>query len=386
MAAVVAAKSIDAEVISSKPDPVPIIDVDTVTKPDPIPIIDVDAVTKPDPIPSIDVVVPAKLLEKAPVKVVFSCQDAFKKILSSGNINFASSKSVIKLESYKLLDSLVTVAKKCPTDAVVIGGHSDSSGSKRFNKTLSASRANAVKEYLINKGISGNRLQSIGYGESKPIADNSTDEGRAKNRRIEFNVIDIKELPSDSALVEIQSISQIETSSSKRLDFDNIPFAKTTKIDASDRNLIAANLGANVTNVPETVVKKVSVVSSIALTCQKEFRNILLDGKIQFAYNKADIKPSSHKLLDALVGIAKECPNEVVTISGHTDSDGSESYNKRLSTNRASAVRAYFINKGIPSKRLNAIGYGESNPIAENSTKEGKAKNRRIEFNVKGVK
>lgn len=76
----------------------------------------------------------------------------------------------------------------------------------------------------------------------------------------------------------------------------------------------------------------------------------------------------------------------MIAISGYTDSDGSESYNKRLSTNRASAVRYYLISRGVSSKKLKAVGYGESNPIADNSTKEGKAKNRRIEFNVKGVK
>ena len=374
------AKSVDVEVVSSKPDSTPKTDVEIVEKPDPIPIV--------------DVVAPVKLPPKAPVKAVFSCQDSFKKILSSGKINFASGKSVIQPESYKLLDSLVAVAKKCPNDAVAIGGHSDSSGSKRFNRVLSASRANAVKEYLINKGISGNRLQAIGYGESKPIADNSTDEGRSKNRRIEFNVIDIKDITispdsisSTSELVEIKSISQLKSSSSG-VNFDDIPFAKTMKLDASDRNLGAVRLGSTVVNVPETetMPKKVHASVSKAAICQNKFKELLRSEKIQFAYNKANIKSSSHNLLNSLVEVAKECPNELVVISGYTDSDGSESYNKRLSANRASAVRAYLINKGIPSKRLKAIGYGESNPIADNSTIEGKAKNRRIEFNVKGVK
>ncbi|HIP02805.1 MAG TPA: hypothetical protein EYG75_04760 [Campylobacterales bacterium] len=123
-----------------------------------------------------------------------------------------------------------------------------------------------------------------------------------------------------------------------------------------------------------------------ALFCQKKFRTILFRGKIEFAYNKANIKASSYRLLNSLADVAKECSHEMITISGYTDSDGSESYNKRLSTNRASAVRYYLISRGVSSKKLKAVGYGESNPIADNSTKEGKAKNRRIEFNVKGVK
>jgi len=186
---------------------------------EPIAVVDVEVVTKPDPIPIIDVVVPAKVvekvpvkvIEKAPVKVVFSCQDEFKKILSSGKINFASSKADIKPDSYELLNALVAASKKCPNDAVAIGGHSDSSGSESFNKKLSAKRADAVREYLISKGVSKDRLVAVGYGESKPIADNATDDGRAKNRRIEFNVIDIKDIPKvapkhksvESELVEI---------------------------------------------------------------------------------------------------------------------------------------------------------------------------------------
>ncbi|NOZ89921.1 MAG: OmpA family protein, partial [Epsilonproteobacteria bacterium] len=82
----------------------------------------------------------------------------------------------------------------------------------------------------------------------------------------------------------------------------------------------------------------------------------------------------------------KNCPNTIITIAGHTDSDGNEAYNQRLSENRANAVKQYLINHGVNASRLEAIGYGETQPIADNSTKEGKEKNRRIEFNIKGVK
>ncbi len=150
--------------------------------------VDVKVASKPEPMPIIDVVAPAKVLEKAPVETVYSCQDEFKKILTGGKINFSSNKAAINPDSYPLLNALVNVAKKCPKDTVAIGGHTDSDGSARYNAKLSTNRANAVKKYLISKGISQNRLKAIGYGESKSIADNSTLAGKAKNRRIEFNV------------------------------------------------------------------------------------------------------------------------------------------------------------------------------------------------------
>jgi OOP family OmpA-OmpF porin len=84
--------------------------------------------------------------------------------------------------------------------------------------------------------------------------------------------------------------------------------------------------------------------------------------------------------------IAGKCPDASIEIGGHTDSDGSEAYNKRLSQSRASAVKSYLTNKGMSENRLTAVGYGELDPVANNGTKEGKAKNRRIEFKVKGVK
>jgi len=83
-----------------------------------------------------------------------------------------------------------------------------------------------------------------------------------------------------------------------------------------------------------------------------------------------------------MAGIAANCPNASVSIEGHTDSQGADAYNLNLSEQRAQAVVTYLIDQGVDGTRLSSIGYGESAPIGDNDTPEGRAQNRRIEFNV----
>lgn len=107
------------------------------------------------------------------------------------NVFFDTDKFDIKDESKLELDKLVTLLKKFPFMKIEIGGHTDNSGDKTKNKTLSQNRAKSVKDYLISKGIESTRLSAIGYGDSKPIVSNDTPEGRAENRRTVFKVISV---------------------------------------------------------------------------------------------------------------------------------------------------------------------------------------------------
>lgn len=97
------------------------------------------------------------------------------------------------------------------------------------------------------------------------------------------------------------------------------------------------------------------------------------------------LKDGSKKIIDStLLAILKESPELIVEISSHTDSTGLESYNSKLSQKRAETVVNYLIEKGIDKNRLIAIGYGDSRPVADNSTEEGRSLNRRTEFKVVG--
>lgn len=119
------------------------------------------------------------------IKVNDKAKAIFQKAMSG--IQFESGKDIIKKTSYPILDNVVAVLNENPNWNIEIQGHTDNVGNYEGNKSLSDKRAIAVKKYLESKSVK-NKMTAKGYGSDKPIADNKTPQGRAKNRRVEFNV------------------------------------------------------------------------------------------------------------------------------------------------------------------------------------------------------
>jgi OOP family OmpA-OmpF porin len=105
------------------------------------------------------------------------------------NVNFDFDKATLTPESQVILDGVARGLKGQPTMQVLIEGHTDSKGSDSYNLRLSRARANSVRSYLITQGVEGSRLTAQGFGETQPVASNTSEEGRAENRRVEFKVI-----------------------------------------------------------------------------------------------------------------------------------------------------------------------------------------------------
>lgn len=104
------------------------------------------------------------------------------------NIQFEFNSAVLKTGSYETLDKVAAEIKKDPSAKFVINGHSSAEGTAEHNQSLSFDRANSVKSYLTNAGVNGANLSVKGYGESKPITSNTTEDGKALNRRVEIKL------------------------------------------------------------------------------------------------------------------------------------------------------------------------------------------------------
>lgn len=110
-----------------------------------------------------------------------------------GNVTFAFDRAELNSSFYQVLNSVALVLKKYNKTVVEVAGHTDSVGSEAYNQTLSEQRAQSVASYLRGQGIDAQRLIVIGYGETRPIAGNETDEGRALNRRVELTLVPLTE-------------------------------------------------------------------------------------------------------------------------------------------------------------------------------------------------
>jgi outer membrane protein OmpA-like peptidoglycan-associated protein len=113
-----------------------------------------------------------------------------KQIEITERVEFETGSATILEASHGLLDEVVGVLKKHTDISLLeVQGHTDNTGKAKKNKALSKARASAVKKYLEEKGIDAKRLQAVGHGQNKPIAGNDSDEGKQKNRRVEFHIL-----------------------------------------------------------------------------------------------------------------------------------------------------------------------------------------------------
>ncbi len=106
---------------------------------------------------------------------------------------------------------------------------------------------------------------------------------------------------------------------------------------------------------------------------------------VTFAVNSSTISPTMRQTLDGVAQSMVNYPNSLIDVMGHTDSTGSDAYNLNLSRQRADSVTNYLVSRGVARARIESIGYGEQYPIADNTTEDGRAQNRRVEIRITPV-
>ncbi|AVR46373.1 hypothetical protein C7S20_14480 [Christiangramia fulva] len=158
-----------------------------------------------------------------------------------------------------------------------------------------------------------------------------------------------------------------------------------TALGAIIGGVVGGTAGAIIGNKMDKQAKKIEEeIPGAEVERVGEGINVTFDENsgVYFATDKYNINDASQQTLNKLAGILKEYPNTNILVEGHTDSVGSESYNLTLSKNRAQAVTNYLVDKGISGSRFTTKWYGESQPKYDNSTTEGRAKNRRVEMAI----
>lgn len=244
--------------------------------------------------------------------------------------NFISETNKLMGVVSKELDETAEFAAKHPDAKLEVAGYSDSSEKKA--RQLSLGRAQAIKKYLVKKGVAAKRISVKNKGPADPIGDNNTEEGRAKNRRVEIR-----------ATVKEQK---------------KVSLAASTP--ASD-------------STPSTAPK----AGKILLEGKPVLVNIESPG---FDSGSGDSSSNIAKKLDEVAEFAGKYPERILELTGYADSSGSAKLSQKMSLERAESAKKYLVKKGVAADRITTKGGGSTNPVADNKTKEGRAKNRRVEI------
>ncbi|MEM7083187.1 MAG: OmpA family protein [Pseudomonadota bacterium] len=247
-------------------------------------------------------------------------------------VYFAYKSDALTAESDARLRDAAVCLSHSPGVMVEVAGHTDSVGGQNYNRGLAGMRAKQVVEFLVTYGgVSRERLQPVSYGQLRPVDDNSTDSGRAANRRVELRLVDGGVIDSDS---------------------DAIPDGQDQCANSTE-NAVVDEKGCDVT------------------------QDIRLPN-IRFGYKSDELTEQSQRDLDLAASMLRGRRNLVIEVGGHTDSVGGADYNMGLSKQRANQVLEHLVSRGVPRDQLQSRGYGLTQPIESNATKEGRAANRRV--------
>lgn len=269
----------------------------------------------------------AKARELAAMSRPEICADEIGAILEAQSIQFRPGSADISPESRGVIAAIADVLRSCPGAQLEVAGHTDSQGREETNLALSTKRAEAVKAALEAQDLPLIIFRARGYGAEYPVAENESEAGRRLNRRIELTLFE--DSPKEAETVATPA--------------DGLPSAE----------------------------------------CAARVDDVLDQDAIEFDVGASAISPGSQPVIAALAETLQQCHGTHFEVGGYTDSLGEAEVNLRISAERAKAVLDALQAEGLPETvTLSSRGYGAENPIADNSTREGRALNRRIEMQL----
>lgn len=210
---------------------------------------------------------------------------------------------------------------------------------------------------------------------------------KAESRKSPDHLVDVinrlnvtgSAVPYGFEAVAQRGIDTLSECQSGTASFTDLTFS--LRCEADDAKVESIRAAANA-GLPLGVLGTMEILPIQAVTdCEEELSRLLKAARIEFAPGSVVLNVASGPVLDLAARAASDCPG-TLRVEGHTDNTGSPAFNDQLSLRRAEAVRAAMIERGVPSGRLVAAGYGQNNPVGDNNTEDGRARNRRIEIRI----
>jgi outer membrane protein OmpA-like peptidoglycan-associated protein len=324
----------------------------------------------------------------------YAQKNNYRKTFYKQDIYFDSGKDVVKNEFFTVLDSIVFYFKKDTTRGIYLVAGTDAQGNSLTNQHLSQHRSESVKKLLFSKGIAADKIHSVEVGENKPIANNNTEEGRQKNRRVSVEISKIIELgklkgtvkdssgPVSNAWVYSRSTvyqDSTKTSSDGKYEI-NVANKTNTSVSviAQDHFIETQNIDIDISKLEPLEIKL--LVPKVGQSV--ELKNMYFFG------NEAILLPRSLPALQDLVLFLQINKNYKIEIAGHVNWPNAGKVDKNsgqfiLSARRAKTVFEYCVKNGIAAERLKPVGYGNWYMRFPKATSEAHQEaNRRVEIKV----
>lgn len=265
----------------------------------------------------------------------------------------------------------------CPTDV-----HVDLNAPKKPPAAPAKSVAPAPRHFDFVFSATGDSVELTGEVPSAKVRTELAKEAQSRFSNVKNRLTVAKgvAMPANASartrgLATLKGLTN-GTATYKSGTLSVVGVAGSEAVETSARQLFAKDPGD--VQLGEIRIERVTEADR----CDQRLASILSKTKLRFQTASSRLHPDNKELLSTLAGVLKDCPGAFV-IDGHTDSNGEEASNQKLSLARAKAVRASLVSLGIARDRLSTQGYGESRPAATNDTPQGRAQNRRIEIHVK---